>query len=173
MSAAEKNTLNGVIRLKFAANVADVNVYYANLARLLDAVPPDGVVAGDRYRLEAQNIIKTIPVGIRISWDKQGRLFGAFAKCLSDLGFDGGSGVLGGATTGPRYVLNVNVSLQPVELPGNENKFARIEIAANLTDTRNNLVLLPYNFFSREGHTSQYEAENRCVLVAERTINDE
>lgn len=150
-----------------------MNVYFSNLVRLLDAVPPDGVVAGDRFRLEAQNIIKTIPVGIRISWDRQGRIFGAFAKCLSDLGFDSGSGILGGAASGPRYVLNVTVSLQPVELPGNENKFARIEVAANLMDSRENLVLLPFNFNGREGHLSQTEAENRCVATAERKINEE
>jgi hypothetical protein len=173
MTNSEKNTLNGVIRYRFAANIADVNVYYATIVRLLDATPPDDIITGNRYRLEAQNIIKAIPVGIRISWDRQGRIFGAFAKCLSDLGFDGGSGVLGGATSSPRYVLNVNVSLQPVDLPDNPNKFARIELAANLTDTRENLVLLPYNFNSREGHVSQSEAENRCVAVAERKINEE
>nr|AGS54350.1 hypothetical protein [uncultured bacterium contig00272] len=173
MTASEKNTLNGVVRYRFAATIADVNVYYANVVSLLDAVPPDGIIAGSRYRLEAQNIIKTIPVGIRISWDRQGRIFGAFAKCLSDLGFDGGSGVLGGATTSPRYVLNVDASLQPVQLPGNSDKFARIEIAANLTDTRGNLILLPYNFNSRQGHQSQSEAENRCIAAAERAINEE
>jgi hypothetical protein len=67
----------------------------------------------------------------------------------------------------------VDVSLQPVDLPGNANKFARIELAANLTDTALNLVLLPFNFNSREGHLSQTEAENRCVAVAERKINEE
>jgi hypothetical protein len=173
MTSSERNTMNSIMRYRFAATVADMNAYYANIVHLLDAETPDGVVPGSRYRLEAQNIIKTIPVGIRISWDRQGRLFGAFARCLSDMGFDGGSGVLGGTTANPRYVLNVTVSLQPVELPDNPNKFARIEVAANLTDTREGLVLLPYTFNSREGHVSQYEAENRCIAAAERNINED
>jgi hypothetical protein len=173
MTPAVENSLDGVIRYRAAANIADVNVYYATIIRLLDAVPPDGVTAGDRYRLEAQRVIKTIPIGIRITQDRQGRIFGAFAKCLSDFGFDSGSGVLGGAASGPRYVLNVGISLQPVELPGNTNKFARIEVDANLTDSVENKVLLPYNVNSREGHLTQAEAENRSFSAAERKINEE
>ena len=165
MTPGEKNSLEGVIRYRFAAAVADVNVSYINMVRLLDAAPPDGIVSGGEYRLEARNIARTIPIGITVTYDRQGRLFGAFAKCFTDMGFDTNTG-------NSRYVLNVNAAVSPLNLPNNPNYFSRIEIAANLTDTRDGLVLLPYNFNAREGHITQAEAENRAVAAAVRDIND-
>jgi len=165
MTPNEKHSLEGVIRYRFAAAVADVNISCANMVRLLDHSVPDGIVNGGEYRLEARNIAKTIPVGITVTYDRQGRLFGAFAKCFTDLGFDANTGA-------SRYVLNVNSSVSPVDLPNNQNYFSRIEIAANLTDTRGGLVLLPYNFNAREGHATQAEAENRAIAAAVRDINE-
>jgi hypothetical protein len=166
MTPNEKNTLDGVIRYQFAAVVADVNTSYRNIVRLLDAPVPDGIASGDSYRLEARNIIRTIPISIKVTNDKSGRLFGAFAKCFTDLGFETNTG-------NSRYALDVNAVFSPVDLPTNPNKFVRIELAANLTDTNLGLVLLPYNFNAREGHITQSEAETRTVLVAERSINEE
>jgi len=165
MTPNEKYSLEGVIRCRFAAEAADVNVSYANLVRLLDSSPPDGIVSGDEYRLEARNIAKTIPIGIAVSYDRQGRIFGAFAKCFTDMGFETNTG-------DSRYVLNVNVSVLPVDLPNNQNYFSRIEIAANLTDTDSGIVLLPYNYNTREGHVSQAEAENRAIAAAQRDISE-
>ena len=165
MTPNEKNSLEGVIRYRFAAAAADVNVSCANMVRLLDHSAPDGIVSGDEYRLEARNIAKSIPIGIAVTYDRQGRLFGAFAKCFTDLGFDANTG-------NSRYVLNVNSSVSPVDLPDNPNYFSRIEIAANLTDTNAGLVLLPYTFNAREGHVTQAEAENRAIAAAQRDINE-
>jgi len=165
MTPNEKYSLEGVIRYRFAAAAADVNISCANMVRLLDFSAPDGIVSGDEYRLEARNIAKTIPVGITVTYDRQGRLFGAFAKCFTDLGFDANTG-------NSRYVLNVNSSVSPVDLPDNPNYFSRIEIAANLTDTSAGLVLLPYNFNAREGHVTRAEAENRAITAAQRDINE-
>jgi len=166
MTSAEKNTLNGVIRYRFAAVIADINVPYGNIVRLLDALPPDGITGGNYYRLEAQNIIRAIPVSITVTGDRRDRIFGAFAKCFTDLGFETNAG-------GSRYVLNVSVTMSPVDLPSNPNYFTRIELAANLADKNLGLVLLPWNLNSREGHVTQAEAENRAVAAAERSINDE
>jgi hypothetical protein len=166
MSAAEKNSLEGLSRYQFAATVADINISYGNLLRLIDAAVPPGLVKGDEYRIEAQNIVKAIPVGVAVTNDKSGRVQGAFAKSLSELGFRSGG-------NNSRYVLRVEIAVSPVELPNNPNKFARIELSANLTDTSAGAVLLPYNFNNREGHTSQSEAENRLYLAAERKINEE
>jgi hypothetical protein len=170
MSSAEKNTMEGVIRFKFAAAVADINVSYRNILRLLDSNPPSGVT-GDQYRLEAQNIIKRIPVSIRITNDRNGRIFSALAKQFSALGFETVN-VPAASAAKSRYVMEVNSVLSPVNLPDNPNVFSRIELTANFKDTDNNQVLLPYSFISREGHTSQAEADNRCILAAERNIND-
>ena len=166
MNQSEKNSLEGFSRYQFAAAVADINVSYGNLLQLIGSPVPDGIVKGDNYRLEAQNITKAIPIGVSVRNDKSGRIQGAFAKALSDLGFRSGG-------TNSRYVLNVNIITSPVEFPNNQNKFTRIEVDANLTDTTTRSVLLPYNFDRREGHTSQSEADNRAYAAAERKIGEE
>ncbi|MDR0495510.1 MAG: LPP20 family lipoprotein [Treponema sp.] len=166
MKQAERESLEGVSRYQFAAVVADINIGYVNVLKVIGAAAPADVKPGAEYRIEAQNIAKTIPVGIRVTNDKSGRIQGAFAKAFSDQGFrSGGNNV--------RYVLDVDISVAPVDLPNNTNKFVRIELGANLTDTSSGTVLLPYNFSSREGHNSVSEAENRAYLAAERKINEE
>jgi len=170
MTPAEKNTMEGVLRFRFAAVVSDINVTYRNIIVLLGR-RADNAAAGDFYRLEAQNIIKLIPVHIRITNDRNGRLFSAFAKCFTDWGFETVSTAAPASL--PRYALDVNLALSPVTLPGNQNVFSRIELTANFTDTSNNQVLFPYSFISREGHTTQAEADNRCILAAERNIGEQ
>jgi hypothetical protein len=166
MTPSEKNSLEGFSRYQFAAAVADINTTYANVLKLLDALVPEGLVKGDEYRLEAQNIAKSIPVGISIKNDKAGRIQGAFAKALSEVGFRSGG-------NNSRYILNVNITVSPVDLPANTNKFARIELGADLTDNNTKTVLMPYNFNSREGHSTASEAENRAYTAAERKIGEE
>jgi len=166
MTNAEKNSMEGFSRYQFAAAVADINTTYANVLKLLDALVPAGLVKGDEYRLEAQNIAKSIPVGITVKNDKAGRIQGAFAKALSEVGFRSGG-------NNSRYILNVNITVSPVDLPNNTNKFARIELGADLTDNNTKTVLMPYNFNSREGHTTASEAENRAYFEAERKIGEE
>jgi len=166
MTSTEKNSLEGFSRYQFAAAVADINITYGNVLRVISSPVPAGLVKGDNYRIEAQNITKAIPVGIVVKNDKSGRIQGAFAKALSDIGFRSGG-------NNSRYVLNVDITVSPVDLPNNNNKFARIELGANLTDTSVKSVLLPYNFNSREGHITASEAENRAYMAAERKINEE
>ena len=165
MSAAEKNTLEGYSRYQFAATVADINTTYANLLAFI-GTPFQGLKKGDDYRLEAVNITKAIPVALNVQNDKSARIQGAFAKALTEHGFR-----TGGTTS--RYALNVNVVSSPVTIANNANKWTRIEVSANLTDTSTNTVLVPYNFSSREGHTSQAEADNRAIIAAERKITQE
>jgi hypothetical protein len=166
MKDTEKNSMEGVSRYQFAAAAADINVTYGNILRVIGAPVPAGLTRGDNYRLEAQNITKAIPIGIIVKNDKAGRIQGAFAKALSDIGFRSGG-------NNSRYILNVDITVSPVDLPNNTNKFARIELSANLTDTSVKSVLLPYNFSSREGHVTAAEAENRAYMAAERKINEE
>jgi hypothetical protein len=166
MNQTEKNSLEGFSRYQFAAIVADINITYGNVLQVLGSPVPGGLTKGDNYRLEAQNITKAIPVGIAVKNDKSGRIQGAFAKALSDAGFRSGG-------NNSRYILEVDISVSPVDLPNNTNKFARIELGANLTDTSVKSVLLPYNFNTREGHTTPAEAENRAYTMAERKIGEE
>ena len=163
--AAQKNTLEGYSRYQFAAVVADINTSYGNLLSVI-GTPVQGLKKGDDYRIEAANITREIPVAVRVQNDRSGRIQGAFNKALSDLGFR-----TGGANA--RYSLDVNVAMSPVTIANNPNSFTRIEVTANLRDTTLGSVIMPYNFSSREGHTSQAEADNRAILAAERKINDE
>jgi len=163
----ERNTFNGYARYQFAAAIADVTLSYGNLLGQLGA-PIPGLVNGDRLRLEAASILANIPIliSVRREEDPTGRIQGAFARALSSLGFQSGG-------INPRYILEVGISLTPVDIPGNSYIFSRIEISANLRDSLTNTILLPFNFNTREGHTSQAESDNRAILVAERRIYDD
>jgi hypothetical protein len=166
MSQAEKNSMEGYSRYQFAAIVADINVTYGNVLQVIGAPLPPGLTKGDNYRLEAQNITKAIPVGITVKNDKAGRIQGAFAKAFSDMGFRTGG-------VNSRYNLSVEITVSPVEYDNNPNKFARLELSANFIDTSDKSVLFPYNYNTREGHSSVSEAENRAYMTAERKINEE
>jgi hypothetical protein len=161
----ERHTLEVFRRYYIAAVIADVTTSYGNLLSVIGS-PVQGLKSGDDYRLEALNITKAIPVGISVQNDRAGRIAGAFAMVFSEAGFMSGG-------NDPRYVLDAAVTLEPVEIAGNQNKFSRITLKANLVDTRLNAVLLPYDFNSREGHVTQAEADNRAYSTAERRINEE
>ena len=165
MSQAEKNTLDGYARYQFAATVADITTPYINLLSAIGS-PVQGFRSGDDYRLEARNITRAIPISLRVQNDRSARVQGAFSKALSDLGFQSGG-------SNSRYALDVNVIISPVTITGSPYNWARMELSANLTDTGNNAVLFPYNFNLREGHSSQSEADNRVILLAERKIDEE
>jgi len=162
---ADRGTFDGVARYSSAAVIADVVTGYGNLLSVIGS-PVQGLKKSEDYRLEALNIIKAIPVGISVENDRAGRIAGAFAGVLSGAGFMSGG-------SDPRYVLDAAVTLEPVDLAGNQNKFTRITLKANLVDTHLNVVLLPYDFNSREGHVTQTEADNRAYAAAERRINEE
>jgi hypothetical protein len=166
MSQGEKNSIEGFSRYLFAATVADINISHGNLLKVIGAMPPGELKKGDDYRLEAVDIAKAIPIGLNVQNDKAGRIQGAFAKAISDLGFRSGG-------TNSRYLLDVTINTSPVELVNQANKFTRIELNANFMDTNSGTVLLPFNFNSREGHSTQSEADNRAYAAAERKINDD
>ena len=168
MPTAEKNSLDGYARYQLAAMIADITIPYGNLLSFIGAPGlAQGLKKGDDYRLEAQNIVKAIPIGVTVTNDRAGRIQGAFAKSLSDLGFRSGG-------NNSRYVLRVEIAVSPADIPNDQGRiYARMELSANLTDTSAGSVLLPYNFNNREGFSTLPEAENRLFLAAERKINEE
>ena len=165
ISALEKNSLNGHTRFLYAASIADMTVAYGNLLQQL-GMPVQEIERGDQYRLEALNILNAIPVSIRVQNDKSGIIEAAFAKVFHSLGFQSGGNNL-------RYLLEVDISIESLEYPGNLHKFARFELKANFIDTCLKKLLLPYNFIVRQGHITQIEADNRAYLAAERKIEEE
>ena len=164
MPAAQRNSMDGFSRYRFAAVIADMNSGYAAVLAVVGS-PAQPMRSGDDFRRAAQEIAAAIPVGINVDADRAGRLQGAFARAFTDLGFR-----TGGA--GNRYVLNVGVVLLPTDHAG-QTAFARMELSANLVQADSGEVLLPFTFSVREGHRTQSEAENRAFMAAEQRIDRE
>ena len=163
----ERNLLQSVMRLYFAETLAKVNELYRKIIWLLGGKTNDTVVGPLYYRTEAMKIISQNPISIRVSNDRNGRISLAFEKALAGFGFHTTQ-----SGTRSRYALEVDIALSPVNLPDNRNVFSRIELSARLRDTNLNQILIPYSFNSREGHTTQADADNRCYAAAEKNIND-
>jgi hypothetical protein len=163
----EKNTMNGLARYQYAAKVADMTKPYLNLLSVIGGSVP-AFKSGNDYRLEASIISKAIPVGIIVQNDKSGRIHVAFAKAFYDLGF-----VIGGDNS--PYLLEANVITAPAVFPNNPNGlfFTRIALNADLKDAKAGTVLLSYSFITRDGHTTQEEADNHVYMTVERQINRE
>jgi hypothetical protein len=166
---SEKDSLDAYSRYRIAALLADTNKIYGDVLSIVGNKDTDlnsvDMKTGNDYRLEATNIIKTIPIAISVTGDKADRVKAAFATSLNQQGFRSGG-------TNSRYVLKVDVALSEVALQP-PNKFARIEINARLTDTADDAILLPWNFNGREGHVNLAEAENRAISFAEDKIKGE
>jgi hypothetical protein len=171
MSAGEKTTLEGFSRYQLAAAAADINIVFGNLLSLAGSAPPPGLEKGDAYRLTAEDISKSIPVAVEVKNDRDGRIRDAFAKALAELRFKSGGASSGGGAA--PYVLQVDLSLNEVQLANQQNKFVRYVLNANLVDVRGKTTLLPYSVNGREGHLSLPEAENRAVTALERRIGAE
>jgi hypothetical protein len=164
----EKNTLEGLRQFHLAALIADANTTFLNVLRVLgngSAGIPGELKTGKDYRLEADNIAKSIPIAVVVENDHRDRIRGAFMEALTRAGFRSGG-------TNSPYRLKALVSMTPVDLPNNPNKFIRYVVDANLEDSRTGDVLLPYMVDGREGHLSISEAENRAVRSAETKIRE-
>jgi hypothetical protein len=167
MNADETNTLNGYSRCLLSATIADTNRVYANVLTYVgnsSGINPAEMKKGEEYRLQAAEIARNIPIAVRINGDESGRIRNAFSRALTQLGFRSGD-------AGSRYVLEGRLTMTPVELPNQQNKFVRYLVDAELKDE--GAVLLPYNASGREGHLNQAEAEERAVRTAERKISEE
>jgi hypothetical protein len=168
MPDAEKNSFDGYARYQLAAAIADVNRPYANILSLVGntaGIDPGSLKNGDDYRLLAVNITKAIPIAVAVTNDRFDRIRSAFASVFGAIGFRSG-----GANS--RYVLNVTVTLSEAIFPDTTYKHAQYEVDANLTDTADGAVLLPFNINGREAHATLSEAEKRAVAAAEKTIKD-
>ena len=166
LPSEDRNSFDGFSRYQFAAAIADMNATYAAVLSAVGSPQyAQGLRTGDDFRRDAQQIAVAIPIGISVRGDRAGRVQGAFASAFASQGFRTGAG-------NQRYMLNVDIVLLPTDHQG-ANVFARMELSANLVDTRTGAVLIPFNFDLREGHRTQSEAEHRAFLVAEQRIERE
>jgi hypothetical protein len=169
MTDEEKYTLDGYARYQLAADIADVNSIYGSVLSFTGSggtgVAPDKLEKGAGFRIEAAKITRNIPIAVRVENDRSNRVASAFSQALGKAGFRTGGN--------SPYVLNVQVSFTPADLPNQQYKFVRYVVDANLTDTASGSILLPYNINGREGHLNISEAENRATAAAEKKIGAE
>jgi hypothetical protein len=165
LSSSVKRSFEGYGQYRKAARLADANVMFANVMKVVSpgSMAGESFKTGDDYRLEAAEIARSVPVSVIVSNDRQARIRSAFSQVLTGAGF-----LTGGNDS--RYVLNVAVLLEEVAYPGNSSKFIRYTIDADLVDKTEGTVLFPYNISGREGHIILSEAENRAIRAAEDEI---
>jgi hypothetical protein len=167
MGNDEKYSLDGYARFLLAAKVADGTRIFANILAVLGGatvtLSSQELAEPENFRLEARDIARRIPVDVRVDNDASGRVQGAFAVVIGKQGFQSGG-------QDSRYVLDVALTLSPVELPGQQNKMVRYELVAKFTDRVTGNVLLSYNSTGREGHLTIEEAKNRAITTLEREI---
>jgi hypothetical protein len=161
----QRATIEAVAAYRTAAGIARANSVFVTVLYLLGG--PDirsGLKSGDDYIYEADSIAKLIPVNVVVENDSEGRVRSAFAGVLSGAGFRTGN-------SSSRYVVRARLSVSPVDLPNQPNKFSRFVLDAAFTD--GNAVLFPFNINGREGHTSQSEADQRAIRRAEARVKEE
>jgi hypothetical protein len=161
----EKYSFPGYARYYLAAKIADGNRVFANILSVVGGpgtIPRD-LVEGEQYRLEAEEIARRIPVDVQVENDRVNRVKGAFAAVIGAQGLQSGG-------VGSRYTLEGKLNFIPMDLPGQNNKYVRYVLEANLLDRRTGAVLLPYTVSGREGHLTAVEAENRALGIIEKQI---
>ena len=167
--ADQRVTIETVAAYHTAAGIAKANSVFITVLELLGGpAMRSSLKSGDDYIYEADNIAKLIPVNVVVENDSEGRIRGAFAGVLSNAGFRTGN-------NSSRYVIKARLSLSPVDLPNQPNKFSRFVLDAAFTDTDRNtdVVLFPFNINDREGHLSQSEADQRAIRKAEARVKAE
>jgi hypothetical protein len=168
VNAAGKNTFDGYARYRLASLLAGMNAQYSSIVSLAGgskaALASLNLADAASLSLEADGIIKNIPVGFSVRNDRNSRVRDAFAKVLSGEG-------LRTQGSGSPYVLEIDIDMEEVKL--NSNFFScRYTVSANLTDRAAGVVLIPFNISGRANHSASYsEAQNRAFIEIEREIS--
>jgi hypothetical protein len=150
-----------------AAGIAKANSVFVTVLELLGGPGMRaGLKSAGDYLYEAEETARLIPVNVVVENDSEGRIRGAFAGVLSGAGFRTGN-------DSSRYVVNARLSISPVNLPNQRNKFSRFVLDAAFTDKNTNAVLFPFTINDREGHISQSEADQRAIRRAEARVKEE
>ncbi|MDR0389632.1 MAG: LPP20 family lipoprotein [Spirochaetaceae bacterium] len=169
LSQDRRNTLEAYARYSLAATIADANGVFVNVLSVLNpasaAAMRTTMKRGEDYRLAQVEIARNIPIDVVVEGDQGSRVRSAFAGAFSAAGFGAGAG------SSP-YRMVVSLSLSPIELPGNSNKFIRYAVSGKLIETKTGNEVFPFSISGREGHLSQSEAENRAIRVIEQKIRE-
>jgi hypothetical protein len=173
LNIQNKNTFEGYSRYRFAASLAKDIDSCINVLRYASGSGsvPAGLKSENEYLVEANNIIKSIPVSVVVvngkEFDKADRIQNAFASAIGKVGFRTGD------ASSP-YSLQITLALSEVTYANNTNKFARYEISAQMTDVKSRQGILPaFNINGRVGHQNYSEAQDRAIRDAEVKISNE
>ncbi|MDR2053044.1 MAG: LPP20 family lipoprotein [Treponema sp.] len=167
--ADRRATIETVAAYHTAAGIAKANSVFVIVLDLLGGPNMrSSLKSSEDYIYEADNIAKLIPVNVVVENDSEGRIRGAFAGVLSGAGFRTGN-------DSSRYVVRAKLSISPVDLPNQPNKFSRfvLDAAFTFTDGNTNTELFSFNINGREGHLSQSEADQRAIRTAEARVKQE
>ena len=185
MSANEGNSFIRIQLYEQAAVFTQMNFYYGAMLRVTNrpwpTTIPTTLPRGDIFHQRANEIRRTILIGINVNNDRGRRIQHAFASFFSEQGFR-----IGG--TNSRYVLEVDIDFQTsneggqrefstgVVLTMPNRWYSEIRGSANLIDTATNTISFSYSFFACKGerrYTNQQAAESSAVNRAVSIINVE
>jgi hypothetical protein len=167
LSAAEKQSFEGILKYHAAAALADANRIFANVKNVISpgSMMGENLKSGADFRLAAAEIAKVVPIAVTVENDRNNRVKGAFSLALASAGFRTGG-------TNSRYVLTASVALEEASFAGNPYRWIRYVMNSSLTDTASGAVLFPYSISGREGHNSISEAQNRSIQAIEKDIGE-
>lgn len=167
----EKETLLEYARFDFAYKTALINAVY--LERLAVIAPSaksalsTGMQSPDSLKTACVKIAKTIPIEISVQGGNTQRIKTAFAKVLSQAGFNVSE------KASKRYVLKAEASFTEETIAGNPNAVCRYSLEAMLLDKIMQDEIMPFNITGREIHLNKTSAENKAVNTIEKKIMQE
>lgn len=164
----EKETLIEYARYVFAHKTALTNAAYMEKLAIINPPAKAALNASvqnpDVLKTACVKIAKTIPIEINIQGIHAARIKTAFAKVLSQAGFNVSE------KNSKRYVLNAEASFNQETIAGNPNAVCRYTLNASLLDKILKDEITPFNITGREIHLSKTSAENKAVNSIEKKI---
>ncbi len=167
---SEKNTFSEYFRYSSAVEkAAELQVYSAYLSVLEPLGSRNGwnEYAPDVLRIKASKIAKNIVVAVVIEGEEALKLKPVFEKIFSRRGF-----TLSKAD-GARYVMNVNLELEPPVEQSRGRIMIRYTLDAELKDSLLDETLLPFNLSGREIMFDQKAAKRKILKTLQEKTEDE
>jgi hypothetical protein len=165
---AEKYSLETYQRYALAADIADVDGQFVNILSVLSpaASAASDAKTGDQLRAEQLKIGQNIAFSVTVAGDRDDRLKTAISSVIAKAGLKTGD------AASSRYAVDAKIVLSEVVLQGNDNKFVRYVLDAQIKDRKSDTVLIPFSDNGRSGQATLVEAENRALRSAEAAIKD-
>lgn len=124
-------------------------------------------------QLLAQQEIQKITIGISVVGDISGRITQAFAKEISDAGFNTKviTDISDIENNNLQYYLKVSIAINPIDMKAsNDYKYVRYVVDTSLIDSYSDKTIMPYSMNGREAKMSVSEAEQKALRSIEQDI---